>query len=256
METPIHKFAAKGFDVSSDAYERGRPEYPDDAVEFMIQELDLKEGKIVADLGAGTGKFTRSLQKSRAKIIAIEPVEGMRKKFSSVLPTIEVLSGTAESIPLEDESLDAVVIAQAFHWFKGEPALNEIHRVLKPNGKIGLIWNVRDERIPWISLLTGIIDPYERGAPRYKSGEWKKVFDSTLLFSPLKHSRFGYVQTGTVETVVDRVGSISFIASLPSDEKEQVLTQVRDLVQAQMRAGQSGTIEIPYCTDVFACEKL
>lgn len=196
------------------------------------------------------------LQKSGAKIFAIEPVEGMRKKFSSALPNIEILDGTAENIPMADESLDAVVVAQAFHWFKGEESLKEIHRVLKPKGKVGLIWHARDEEIPWVSKLTSIVDPHEKGAPRYKSGEWKKAFDTTTLFSPLQYSKYGYVQAGTVETVVDRIGSISFIASLPIEEKEDVLDQVRELVKTEAQAKKSDVIELPYRTDVFICTKV
>ncbi len=256
MENSIHKFAAKGFDISTDAYERGRPEYSADAVDCLIHALDLNNKKLVADIGAGTGKLTKLLRKSEANILAIEPVEGMRKKFSSVLPDIEILNGTAEKIPLEDASLDAVVVAQAFHWFKGDEALKEIHRVLKPKGKIGLIWNARDESVDWVSKLTDIIDPHEKGAPRYKSGEWKKSFNTTTLFSPLTYYKFGYVQSGDVQMVVDRIGSISFIASLPNDEKEIVLNKVANLIQTHPLTKNLKAIELPYRTDVFVCEKI
>jgi len=256
MENSIHKFAAKGFDISTEAYERGRPEYPADAVDCLIHALNLNSNKVVADIGAGTGKLTKLIQKSEAKVVAIEPVEGMRKKFSFLLPDIEILNGTAEQIPLENESLDAVLVAQAFHWFKGDEALKEIHRVLKPNGKIGLIWNARDESVDWISKLTDIIDPYEKGAPRYKSGNWKKSFDATTLFSPLRYFKFGYVQAGDAQMVVDRIGSISFIASLPTEEKEIVLVSVADLVQNHPLTKNVKTIELPYRTDVFVCEKI
>jgi len=254
MNDSIHQFAAKGFNTSSDAYERGRPEYPQDAVDFLISALNLNKASSVIDLGAGTGKLTKMLGKSGAKIVAVEPVEGMRKKFSSVLPEVEILDGTAEKIPLKDESVDAVVVAQAFHWFNGEAALPEIHRILKPTGKIGLIWNARDESTPWVAQLTEIIDPYERGAPRYKSGEWRKSFDKTTLFSKLEYSRFGYIQKGDVDMIVDRVGSISFIASLAESEKRIVLDKVRELASRNTK-GSEGLVELPYRTDVFVCSK-
>lgn len=102
MEHSIHKHTAMGFDTSSDAYDRGRPDHPTEAVDCLIRELALNSNKIVADIGAGTGKLTKLIKKSDAKIIASEPVEGMRRKFSSLLPEVQVLSGTAESIPLEN----------------------------------------------------------------------------------------------------------------------------------------------------------
>lgn len=256
MENSIHKFAAQGFEVSTEAYENGRPDYPVDAVECLIKTLNLDSGKFVAELGAGTGKFTKLLLKSAAKIFAVEPVEGMRKKFSSLLPNVEVLVGTAEDIPLKGSSLDAVVVAQAFHWFKGEAALKEIHRVLKPKGKIGLIWNVRDESVDWVAELTKIIDPYEKGAPRYKSGDWKQAFDKTTMLSPLEHFKFDYIQKGDSQTVIDRVASTSFIASLEADEKKSVLDRVSQLIQTHPLTKKSKVIEIPYRTDVFVCEKL
>ncbi len=112
-EEPIHLFAAKGFEVATESYERGRPDYPTDAIDCLIRELELSPDRVVADLGAGTGKLTKLIKKSQAKIIAIEPVEGMRKKFSSLLPEIEILDGVAEHIPLESQSLDAFVVGQA-----------------------------------------------------------------------------------------------------------------------------------------------
>jgi SAM-dependent methyltransferase len=256
MKNSVNEFAAQGFQVSTDAYERGRPDYPEEAVSYLTEKLNLNENKIVIDLGAGTGKFTRMLQESDARIIAIEPVEGMRKKFSSILPEVQILNGTAEQIPLPDESVDAVVVAQAFHWFQGEAALKEIYRILRPHGKLGLIWNVRDERLDWISQLTRIIDAHERGAPRYKTGEWKKAFMATKLFSALDYADFSHTQTGPVEMVVDRISSTSFIAALPHDEKESVLKQVRVLVKTHPQTRDSATIQFPYRTDVFVCEKI
>ncbi|MBE9126100.1 MULTISPECIES: class I SAM-dependent methyltransferase [unclassified Coleofasciculus] len=149
----IHNAAAQGFQIAATAYERGRPEYPQEAVHFLLETLDISPEKTVLDLGAGTGKFTRLLTCAGAKLIAVEPVEGMRRQFSSLLPGIEIMFGTAESIPLASASVDVVLVAQAFHWFQGKSSLQEIHRVLKPGGWLGLIWNVRDESVEWVISL-------------------------------------------------------------------------------------------------------
>jgi ubiquinone/menaquinone biosynthesis C-methylase UbiE len=256
MKQVIHDAAAKGFQVAADAYERGRPEYPIESVLKLIQELHLTSGKTVVDLGAGTGKFTKLLADNcEAQVVAIEPVEGMRRKFSSLLPAVKIFDGTAEASTLTAASVDAVVVAQAFHWFDGEKALPEIHRILKPNGYLGMIWNARDESLPWVAELTNIIDPFEKGAPRYKSGKWKLAFLNSPLFTPLQSAQYRYVQKGDVQMVVDRIASISFISALASGEKESVLEQVRNLLESSPETKGRSELELPYRTDVFWCQK-
>lgn len=251
----VHDAAAKGFQVAALAYERGRPEYPDEAVHFLLRTLDISPGTTVVDLGAGTGKFTRLLTNSGAKLIAVEPVEGMRSKFASLLPEIEILAGTAESIPLAPASVDVVVAAQAFHWFQGESSLQEIHRILKPGGRLGLIWNVRDEAVEWVARMTQIVDRYQGNVPRYKSDQWKRVFDQTVLFTQLKAHVFSYIQKCDRETLVDRVASISFIAALPGETRQKVLGEVRDLLEHHPMLKGQEKINLPYRTDVFWCAK-
>ena len=255
LEKSIHHFAAEGFQAESEAYERGRPEYPTDAVDHLIRELKITSQSVVVDLGAGTGKLTKMLTQRGVNVIAIEPVEGMRKKLKQVLPDIEMIDGTAEKIPLQSESVDAVVVAQAFHWFDGDKAIPEIHRILKPNGKLGLIWNARDETTPWVAQLSEILDEYENGAPRYKSGNWKKAFDQMKLFKPFQENHFKYLQQGDLNLILDRVGSISFIASLPSDEKNHVLQRISELVKKEMYQSKSSIVTLPYRTDVYVSEK-
>ncbi|MES1195617.1 MAG: class I SAM-dependent methyltransferase [Steroidobacter sp.] len=255
MTNAIHPFVEKGFDIATDAYERGRPEYPAAAVECLIRELALNENSVAVDVGAGTGKFTRLLAKSGTKLVAIEPVQGMREKFSRMVPGIQVLDGTAEHMPFADETIDAVVVAQAFHWFDGERALKEMHRVLRPRGKLGLIWNARDEQADWVVDLTRIIDPFEKGVPRYKSGNWRKAFDTTSLFSSLEYFESGFVQSGDIQMVLDRIASISFIASMPEQERAAVLGEVAELVRNHPQTRNSEMIRLPYRTDVFVCQR-
>ena len=137
MYSNIHPIAAKGFGEAADYYERGRPDYPVAALKFLVKTLRINRRSRVLDLGAGTGKFTRRLLSSRARLIAVEPVEAMRKKFGTLFPNIEMLNGTAEKIPAPDSIFDAVVVAQAFHWFASDFSLQEINRVLKPRGILG-----------------------------------------------------------------------------------------------------------------------
>ena len=256
MPHSIHAAAAKGFQSASDAYERGRPEYPQEAVTAFQQALGITPQSFLVDLGAGTGKFTRLLVDSQARILGIEPVEAMREKFASILPQIDILSGTAESMPLADQSVDVLVVAQAFHWFNGPVALAEIHRVLKKGGRLGLIWNARDESVDWFRQLTMIYDEYENGAPQYRHGRWKAAFETTQLFTQLKAAHFPYRQRGNVQTVVDRILSISFIAALPPEIQAQVEQRVRNLLETHPLTRNRLEFEIPYQTDIFWCEKI
>ena len=131
----INEVAAKGFSSAADIYERGRPGYAPEAVSWLCERLGIGPERTVLDLAAGTGKLTRDLVPSGARVIAVEPLDEMRAHLERVVPAAESLAGTAEQIPLADGSVDAVVCAQAFHWFDPERALPEIHRVLRPGGE-------------------------------------------------------------------------------------------------------------------------
>lgn len=251
----IHDAAAKGFNRGGDAYERGRPEFPKDAIDFLVEALAVGSSSRVIDLGAGTGKLTRALVPSGARLTAVEPVEGMRKKFASFLPGVEVFKGTAESMPLPEGSADAVVVGQAFHWFQGEEALQEIHRVLKPGGKLGLVWNVRDESLDWVAGLSRIINVFKADAPRYGTFEWKKPFDRTTLFTPLEKQIFPFLQKGGAEMVVDRALSVSFISALPEKDREGVAHQVRELLASHPQTRGKTEFEIPYRTEIYWCQR-
>lgn len=251
----IHTAARQGFQVAADAYERGRPDYPPAAVKFLLKTLNISSQMTVVDLAAGTGKFTRLLAASCCQLIALEPVEGMRQKFSALLPDVPVLDGTAESIPLETASIDVVTVAQAFHWFQGVAALAEIHRVLKPGGHLALIWNVRDESVDWVAQITDIIDPYQGDTPRYKSGQWRKAFEQTSLFTPLETQHFSYVHQCDLDTSVARVASSSFIAALDFQTQQTVLQQIRELLEHHPQTCNQAVITHPYRTEVFWCSK-
>jgi ubiquinone/menaquinone biosynthesis C-methylase UbiE len=149
--------AAEAFDRASDEYERGRPSYPAEAVAQLVEALRIGPGRTVLDLAAGTGKLTRLLAGTGARIVAVEPAAGMRRRLEDDLPTVVALAGTAEAIPLGNGTVDAVTVAQAFHWFDGEAAIAEIHRVLVPGGRLGLVWNGRDLRDPFQTRLSEIM---------------------------------------------------------------------------------------------------
>jgi SAM-dependent methyltransferase len=223
----INEAASRGFSSAAEAYERARPGYPAEAIAWLADQLGLGPGARVADVGAGTGKLTRQLQATGAEVIAIEPVAAMREILAGVLPDVRSLSGTAEATGLATADVDAVSVGQAFHWFAGPRALGEFHRVLRPNGRLGLIWNSRDEEQPLQQGIEEIIAPYRGETPSHKSGGWRRAFDAgSPLFEALGDFSMAFEQATEPQLVADRVLSTSFIAALGEGERAKVRERV------------------------------
>jgi SAM-dependent methyltransferase len=237
--------ATRGF-AAADRYERGRPDYPEAAVAAIVERLDLRPGRTVLDLAAGTGKLTRLLVPSGAAVVAVEPVREMREQLERLVPGATALAGTAERIPLAPEFVDAVAVGQAFHWFDELPALQEISRVLRPGGGVALVWNARDERNDLQAALSAIIDPLQAGTPRRTKRNWRTMLDESGLFERCERKLFSYVQETDEQGVVDRVVSISFIAAAPEEVRDEAEARVRELVH-----GRTQPIELPYMTEVY-----
>jgi SAM-dependent methyltransferase len=237
--------ATRGF-AAADVYERGRPGYPAAAIEKIVDRLDLRPGRTVLDLGAGTGKLTRLLVPSRANLIAVEPVREMRTELERRVPGVATLGGTAERIPLNDGYVDAVTVGQAFHWFTADVALREIHRVLGPGGGLALIWNARDERDPLQAALSEIIDPLEGSTPRRRQGNWKTLLGESGLFERSERFLFEHAQSLDEQGLVERVMSISFIAAARGDVRADVEERVRNLARAAQQP-----MRLPYMTELY-----
>lgn len=241
--------AMSGFGRGAEAYDRGRPGYPPEA----IAALGLEPGTRVVDVGAGTGKLTALLLATGADVVAVEPVAAMRERLSAALPQVEVLDGPAERLPLDDASADLVVAGQAFHWFATRAALAEFARVLVPEGRLGLIWNTMDERVAWIAEAVAMVDQYQGDAPRHKSGAWRRAFDDQPYFGPLTHREFGHAHRRPVAAALDRFGSTSFIAALAEREHAAVLAEVEAVLRRV--AAPDGTVTLPYRTDVWTARR-
>jgi len=233
----VHRAAATGFARSVEAYERGRPDYPPEAIAYLQRELELRAGRTVVDLAAGSGKLTRQLVALGCEVIAVEPVDEMRAAIGAGIRT---LKGTAEAIPLPDASADAVTVAQAFHWFDGPKALAEIARVLRPGGALALVWNRRPvESSPLHAAISEIINPYRDDAPAHATGAWRDAFAS----GELTEWTYAWSQRMDADALADRVGSTSFVAALDDAERERVLARVRALAAA-------GPVDLPYVCEV------
>lgn len=246
----IHTAAADGFSAGADDYERGRPSYPADAAALVCRELGIGPGARVLDLAAGTGKLTRLLVPTGAEVVAVEPVAEMRRRLRENVPYAHVLDGTAERIPVPDRSVDAVTVAQAFHWFDAPVALREIAWVLKPGGGLALLWNERDTDEPWVAELSRLIRWDQRGehrVPYTTEVDWAEVIDGLdTPFGPVERYDTTYRQPMDPDTLVARVLSTSYIASQPVEERDRIAVAVRDLV-----APLGDTFELPYRTVVY-----
>jgi SAM-dependent methyltransferase len=252
----IHPSAAHGFARAPAAYERGRPDYPADAIAHLVQVLRIGPDTRVLDLAAGTGKLTRRLAAAEAEVVAVEPVAEMRATLEETVPQAKAVAGTAEAIPLSDSSVDAVAVGQGFHWFDGEAALAEIHRVLRPGGRLGLIWNGRDANDPFMWALSEIMTPYRGDAPSYHSERWRTAFERTALFTPLEKQTFKFGHELDPEGVVARVMSVSFIAALPPERRADVVGRVRTLLASSGATRGSDRVVLPYVSDVYSCERI
>lgn len=256
----IHPAALEGFSREAGAYERGRPEYPPALHDWLRDAVGVQAGARVADVGAGTGKFTRLLAQSGAEVVAIEPVAAMRDTLAAALPGVQALDGSAEALPLEAASLDALLCGQAFHWFASTDALREFHRVLRPGGRLGMVWNVRDEAVDWVAAITAILTPHEGDAPRFHSGAWKRPFAqqdaAAPWFSAPERQVFTLQHVGPFEqVVVDRFMSVSFIAALPAEKRAAVKAQLEALRHAYP-ALQAQVIEFPYRTEAWVATRI
>jgi SAM-dependent methyltransferase len=251
----IHAAAHHGYARAVEHYRRGRPSYPDDAVEYLVEELTITPDRDILELGAGTGKFTELIALSGARVTAVEPVAAMREALELDCPTVTVLDATAEDLPVPDGSADAVVAAQSFHWFDGDRALAEIHRVLRQGGTLGLIWNIRDEASDWSERLTAIFDRLAGDGPRYRDGLWREAFERTSLFGPLHHRVAYHVHHVTSEGFLDRVLSVSYVASASEEDRERVIAEVHELLETDPELRDHDEIVMPYRTDVFWCTR-
>lgn len=253
----IDQVAARGFGRAADEYERGRPGYPQRAIDWLARTLGIAQESTVVDLGAGTGKLTRALIPTRARVVALEPVAAMRRKLAEMVPEARVVAGRAEVIPLRDESVDAPVAGQAFHWFDAPAARREIHRVLRPHGGLGLIWNIRDRSVDWLASLYEILDPFDcrDRAHIYRSGHWRQAFDGDQLFTPLAERSFRYEQVVDAETFLIQVASMSFVAAAPESERRRLLRRVEGLLRSHPSTAGGPQIVVSYGTRVYWCRR-
>lgn len=232
---------AGSFGAAAAEYERGRPGYPAEALDWLLPNGVRR----VLDLGAGTGKLTRPLLELGLEVVAVEPLPQMRAELTRVLPTIEALAGTAESIPLPAGAVQAVLVAQAWHWVDVDRAVPEMARVLSPGGQLGLMWNERDDREDWVAELGRIT----RLRP-----DLEMDYDTVRVgapFGPLERTEIAWTHHLDRDALVDMVASRSYVITAPSHERAKVLKDVRILLDTHPALSGTADLALPYITHCF-----
>ncbi len=233
---------AKSFGAAAAAYDRGRPSYPEAAVRWCLAENIRR----VVDLGAGTGKLTQVLVRLGLDVVAVEPLNGMRAQLSENLPEIEVLEGTGEQIPLSDASVDAVLCAQAWHWVDPDRAAPEVARVLRPGGRLALLWNIRDaDASGWSSALNDLLARWDG-----LSATDDAVRVGLPFADPIRED-FRWSQSMTPAALVDMVVSRSYFITSSAEEKQEFLEELHTQVFDRDDVRGQATLELPYRTECW-----
>jgi SAM-dependent methyltransferase len=235
MNDPRHE-RSLSFGSQAAAYERGRPSYPPEAVDWLLPD----GARDVLDLGAGTGKLTSRLVERGLDVVAVDPITELLDVLRTTLPETPGLLGTAEHIPLPDNSIDAVLVAQAWHWFDPDRATAEIARVLRPGGRLGLLWNVRDERLGWVKEFGRIVG---------LEHDWANT--TVVLpepFTDVATHQVEWTNYITPQALIDYVTSRSYCITSPAAVRARTLDEVRELLATHPALANSTGLAMPYIT--------
>jgi SAM-dependent methyltransferase len=239
-----HQRQASSFGAAAAAYERGRPPYPPEAIDWLLPAGASR----VLDLGAGTGKLTRQLAGRGLDVIAVEPSAGMRDQLARAVPRVPVHAGSAEEIPLPDGSVDAVLVAQAWHWVDPSRAVPEVARVLVPGGRLGLVWTMRDEREEWVAELGRVL--HDPGDARRENQA-----DLGSPFGPVERRGVEWKHRLSRDELIDLAASRSYVITMPDEQRAAVLAEVQRLAATLPGLAGSGELVLPYVTECFRADR-
>jgi SAM-dependent methyltransferase len=242
---PDRAARSRSFETVAAEYEQYRPDYPEEALRWAGERLGLGAGARVLDVGAGTGKLTRGLVALGFEAVAVEPGAPMLDQLRRAVPEAEAHEGPAEAIPLPDESLDAAFAGQAFHWFDRARALPELHRVIRADGGLALLWNWWDEPDPLQAELGELIG--YAGHEPYRDEElpgkpWFREVGRTIVET---------AEDSSPAALVGYLSTASAFLTADTEEREESLRAVHELAS---RYGER--FSLPRLTYVFAFARL
>lgn len=241
MSTDDRDDRAASFDRAAAVYQATRPSYPDDAVRWSVPA----DARDVLDLAAGTGKLTERLVALGWHVVAVEPSDAMRAEMTAALPAVDALPGTAERTGLPDASVDAVTIAQAWHWVDPPAASDEIARILRPGGQVAAIWNVRDQETDWVARWTEIVHRGDTLETSYRDPELSDAFTAP------EHATFHWAQRLRAADLRTLAASRSHLILLPPDQRDALLDDIDRLVATHPDLRGREWIEVPYRTECY-----
>ncbi|SFE10704.1 Methyltransferase domain-containing protein [Blastococcus tunisiensis] len=236
----------RSFGSVAAGYAALRPSYPADAVGSLL--AGTARPARVLDVGASTGLLSEVVLAAGHEVVAVDPSREMLGELTARLPRVGTAVGTAESLPVADRCVDAVVAGQAAHWFDPAPAAREIRRVLRPGGVLGLVWNTRDVRVPWIAALEEVIDDEARG---HEADQ--RVVDAFVaeLDAEVGMTESGIVQRVAPEDVVGGIATRSYVAVMDAARREQFLSRVRRLLDGHPGTRGRPVLELRYVTHAY-----
>jgi SAM-dependent methyltransferase len=252
VEQGIHSAAMRGYGRAAGIYARARPSYPDAAVDWLLATLGHPSR--VVEVGAGTGTFTAQLVERNVSVLAVEPVEAMRDRLSRLGPLVTPVDATAEDLPLESGSVDALVASQSLHWAEVTVALSEFDRALHTAGAVGLIWNFRDVTVPWQGDLDALLAEIRGDAPHSRDGRWERAVEASV-FGVTASETWRWSLTMDEPGVVDRVRSVSYVAAMPEEGQRRVDERVGDLLREHGLHSGARPIEFTYVTEAYVLRR-
>jgi SAM-dependent methyltransferase len=239
------------FGAHADAYERARPEWPEEVARWLVPE----GARVVVELGAGTGKLTRAIAALGVRVVAVEPDPRMLAVLRN--RGLEGVAGSAEAIPFGAGEADAVVAGSALHWFDLEAALPEVHRVLRPGGRLGFGWNHRDERHPTIAEMSEVI--YSSRPSKQTSGwrrrDWQAAVTAAGLFGDIEQTLIELVHELPREALEDHLLSYSGLAALSDENHKHVLARVGEILDASPSLRDGDRLRLPFVVDAYRARR-